>query len=40
MLTSDGLVGRLQSVGQTRSQVILLGNPDLRVAAVVSNGGI
>jgi rod shape-determining protein MreC len=37
VLTSEGLVGRVQSVGQTRSQVILLGNPDLRVAAVVTN---
>lgn len=38
VLTSEGLVGRVQSVGQTRSQVILLGNPDLRVAAAVQNG--
>ncbi len=36
VLTADGLVGRMQSVGQTRSQVILLGDPDLRVAAVVA----
>jgi rod shape-determining protein MreC len=35
VLTSDGLVGRVQSVGQTRSQITLLGNPDLRVAAFV-----
>jgi rod shape-determining protein MreC len=35
VLSADGLVGRLQSVGQTRSQVILLGDPNLRVAAVV-----
>ncbi len=28
--TSDGLVGRIQSVSETRSQVILLGDPDLR----------
>ncbi len=39
VLTSAGLVGRVQSVGQTRSQVILLGNPDLRVSAVVTNNG-
>jgi rod shape-determining protein MreC len=39
VLTSDGLVGRIQSVGQTRSQIILLGNPDLRVAAVVQANG-
>jgi rod shape-determining protein MreC len=35
VLTSDGLVGRVQSVGETRSQVVLLGDPNLRVAAVV-----
>jgi rod shape-determining protein MreC len=39
VLTADGLVGRIQSVGQTRSQVILLGNPDLRVAAFVRPNG-
>ena len=39
VLTSEGLVGRIQSVGQTRSQVILLGNPDLRVAALVQPNG-
>ena len=39
VLTSEGLVGRIQSVGQTRSQVILLGNPDLRVAAAVQANG-
>ena len=36
VLTADGLVGRVQSVGETRSQVLLLGDPNLRVAAVVS----
>jgi rod shape-determining protein MreC len=36
VLTADGgLVGRLQNVGQTRSQVIVLGDPNLRVSAVV-----
>jgi rod shape-determining protein MreC len=35
VLTSDGLVGRVQSVGETRAQVVLLGDPNLRVAAVV-----
>ncbi len=35
VLTSDGLVGRLQNVGLTRSQVVLLGDPTLRVAAKV-----
>jgi rod shape-determining protein MreC len=39
VLTSEGLVGRVLSVGQTRSQVILLGNPDLRVAAAVEPNG-
>jgi len=39
VLTSEGLVGRIQSVQGTRSQVILLGNPDLRVAAIVQPGG-
>jgi rod shape-determining protein MreC len=39
VLTSEGLAGRVQSVGQTRSQVILLGNPDLRVAAAVQPNG-
>jgi rod shape-determining protein MreC len=39
VLTPDGLVGRIQAVGQTRSQVILLGNPDLRVAAIIQPGG-
>lgn len=37
VLTSDGLVGRVQSVGQTRSQIILLGSPELRVAAVAQS---
>ena len=35
VLTSDGLVGRIQNAGATRSQVLLLGDPDLRVAAIV-----
>jgi rod shape-determining protein MreC len=39
VLTSDGLVGRVQMVGQTSSQIILLGNPDLRVAAIVQPDG-
>jgi rod shape-determining protein MreC len=39
VLTSEGLAGRIQSVGQTRSQIILLGNPDLRVAAAVQPNG-
>jgi rod shape-determining protein MreC len=39
VLTPDGLVGRVQSVGQTRSQVVLLGDPNLRVAAKVAGPG-
>jgi rod shape-determining protein MreC len=37
VLTADGLVGRVSSVGLTRSQVILLGDPDCRVSALVEN---
>jgi rod shape-determining protein MreC len=40
VLTPDGLVGRVQSVGETRSLVILLGDPNLRVAAKVSGPGL
>jgi rod shape-determining protein MreC len=35
VMTADGLVGRIQSVSETRSQIILLGDPELRVAAIV-----
>ncbi|MGA2852761.1 MAG: rod shape-determining protein MreC [Verrucomicrobiota bacterium] len=37
VLTSDGLVGRVSSVGYTRSQVILVGDPGCRVSARVVN---
>ena len=37
VLTADGLVGKVQSVGQTRSQVVLLGDPNLHVSAVVTS---
>ena len=37
VLTSEGLVGRIQSVGLTRSQVLLLGDPNCRVAARVDD---
>jgi rod shape-determining protein MreC len=37
VLTADGLVGRISSVGLTRSQVILLGDPNCRVSALVEN---
>jgi rod shape-determining protein MreC len=39
VLNADGLVGRVQSVGATRSQVILLGDPALRVAALIPTNG-
>jgi rod shape-determining protein MreC len=39
VLTSDGLVGRVQAVANDRSQIVLLGSPDLRVAAVVEPSG-
>jgi rod shape-determining protein MreC len=35
VLTDKGLVGRISLVGHTRSQVVLLGDPNLRVGAVV-----
>ena len=37
VLTAEGLVGRVSSVGLTRSQVLLLGDPDCRVSAQVEN---
>ena len=37
VLTTDGLVGRLASVSLTRSQVVLLGDPNCKVAARVEN---
>jgi len=37
VLTAEGLVGRIASVGLTRSQVLLLGDPGCRVAAQVEN---
>ncbi len=37
VLTPDGLVGRVSSVGLTRSQVVLLGDPNCRVSARVEN---
>jgi rod shape-determining protein MreC len=39
VLTSEGLVGRIQTVGGTRSQVLLLGDPGLRVAASIPTNG-
>jgi rod shape-determining protein MreC len=37
VLTPEGLVGRIDSVGLTRSQVVLLGDPTCKVAARVDN---
>jgi rod shape-determining protein MreC len=37
VLTIDGLVGRISSVSLTRSQVVLLGDPNCKVAARVDN---
>jgi rod shape-determining protein MreC len=37
VLTSDGLVGRISSAGLTRSQVVLLGDPNCKVSALVEN---
>lgn len=35
VLTREGLVGRISSVGLTRSQVVLLGDPNCRVSALI-----
>jgi rod shape-determining protein MreC len=37
VLTQEGLVGRVASVGLTRSQVLLVGDPNCRVSALVDN---
>ena len=37
VLTTDGLVGRISSVSLTRSQVVLLGDPNCKVSARVVN---
>ena len=37
VLTADGLVGRISSVSLTRSQVVLLGDPNCKVSARVQN---
>ncbi|HEU5069797.1 MAG TPA: rod shape-determining protein MreC [Verrucomicrobiae bacterium] len=37
VLTMQGLVGRVAAVGLTRSQVVLIGDPTCRVAALVEN---
>jgi len=35
VLTAEGLAGKVVSVGETRSRVVLLGDPSLRVAVLV-----
>ena len=37
VLTSDGLVGRIGQVSYTRSQVVLIGDPNCKVSALVEN---
>jgi rod shape-determining protein MreC len=37
VLTTDGLVGRIASVSPAAAQVVLLGDPNCRVAALVEN---
>jgi rod shape-determining protein MreC len=37
VLTSSGLIGRVSSVSLTRSQVVLIGDRDCRVSAIVEN---
>jgi len=37
VLTPYGLVGRVSSVGYTRAQVVLVGDPNCRVSALVEN---
>jgi rod shape-determining protein MreC len=37
VLTADGLVGRVSSVGLTRSQVVLIGDPGCKVSALVED---
>lgn len=37
VMTIDGLVGRVSAVGLTRSQVVLIGDPNCRAAAQVDN---
>jgi rod shape-determining protein MreC len=37
VLTAEGLAGRVSSVGLTRSQVVLIGDPNCHVSALVEN---
>ena len=40
VLTDEGLAGKVVAVGETRSQVLLLGDPGLRVAVLVGPAGL
>jgi rod shape-determining protein MreC len=37
VITTDGLVGRISAVGLTRSQVVLIGDPNCRISALIDN---
>jgi len=37
VLTAEGLVGRVSAVGLTRAQVVLIGDPNCKVSALVEN---
>jgi rod shape-determining protein MreC len=37
VLTAEGLVGRVSAVGYTRSQVVLIGDPNCRISVTVEN---
>ena len=37
VLTADGLVGRVSSVSYTHAQVVLIGDPNCKVSAIVEN---
>ena len=37
VLTASGLVGRVSAVGYTRSQVVLIGDPNCRVSVIIDN---
>ena len=37
VLTTEGLIGRVSSVSLTRSEIVLIGDPDCRVSATVEN---
>ncbi|HEY0455797.1 MAG TPA: rod shape-determining protein MreC [Verrucomicrobiae bacterium] len=39
VMSVDGLVGRVAEVGYTQSQVVLLGDPDCRVAVMIDESG-